>query len=200
MNLTDKTFVFLGSSVTYGGDNYSMCEYLADTTGASVVKWAVSGTTLSDARPNSYVKRMLDAIGAQDVCDHFIVQLSTNDAGKADVVLGEVSDSVDPADFDVKTTVGAMEFIIATARARWGCPISFYTGTYMKNQRYADMVDKLFTLREKWGIGIIDLWNDPDMRAVSAEDYARFMKDPVHPTREGYDLWWGPKFAAYLAL
>ena len=44
-----------------------------------------------------------------------------------------------------------------------------------------------------------DLWNDPDMRAVRAEDYARFMKDPVHPTREGYDLWWGPKFAAYLA-
>ena len=69
----------------------------------------------------------------------------------------------------------------------------------MKNQRYADMVDKLFALREKWGIGIIDLWNDPNMRAVSAEDYARFMKDPVHPTREGYDLWWGPKFAAYLA-
>ena len=44
-----------------------------------------------------------------------------------------------------------------------------------------------------------DLWNDPDMRAVSAEDDTRFMKDPVHPTREGCDLCWGPKFAAYLA-
>ena len=127
------------------------------------------------------------------------MQLSTNDAGNADVVIGEVSDSTDPADFDVKTTVGAMEFIIASARARWGCPISFYTGTYMDKPRYQEMVDKLFLLKKKWGIGVIDLWYDPDMRAVSAADYARFMKDPVHPSKDGYDLWWGPKFAAYLA-
>ena len=199
MNLSDKTFVFLGSSVTYGGGNYSMCEYVAKTTGANVVKWAVSGTTLSDARPNSYVSRLFEHIGAQDACDHFVVQLSTNDAGGADIVIGDVSDSFDPADFDAKTTVGAMETIIAAAKARWNCPISFYTGTYMERPRYAEMVEKLFLLQKKWGIGVLDLWNDPDMRAVSAEDYARFMKDPVHPSKDGYDLWWGPKFAAYLA-
>lgn len=196
MELSKSTLVFLGSSVTYGVNNRSMCEYIAETTGATVIKWAVSATTLTTARPNSYVKRLLDVIDSQDVCDHFVVQLSTNDAGN--YPLGEIGESFTKEDFDTDTTIGAIEFIIATARERWGCPVSFYTGTYMKHPAYEKMVEALFEIAKKWNIGILDLWYDPEMRAVSEEDYAIYMSDPVHPTWTGYEKWWGPKFVAYL--
>ena len=35
-------------------------------------------------------------------------------------------------------------------------------------------------------------------RAVSAEDYERYMRDPVHPTKLGYTEWWGPRFVSVL--
>ena len=80
----------------------------------------------------------------------------------------------------------------------WNVPVSFYTGTRFDNSLYAAMVERLFALQKKWDIGIIDLWNDPDMNAVSADDYVRYMCDPIHPSKAGYDEWWGPKFLAYL--
>jgi hypothetical protein len=112
--------------------------------------------------------------------------------------LGEISPSREPSDFDTTTVTGAVEWIIATVRATWNVPVSFYTGTRFDHPFYAAMVERLFALQKKWDIGIIDLWNDPDMNAVSADDYARYMKDPIHPTKLGYDEWWGPKFLAYL--
>lgn len=196
----NRTIIFLGSSVTWGADGYSMCEYIAGTTGVDVVKWALSGTTLADINEDSYVRRMLAAIDSQERCDHFVCQLSTNDASRAECVTGEISDSFDPSDFDTGTTVGAIEFIIASARKRWGCPVSFYTGTFFENEKYRSMVEILLRLKEKWQIRVLDLWNDPEMRSVSAADYAEYMSDPVHPTKKGYDKWWGPKFIEYLNL
>ena len=38
--------IFWGSSVTYGDDGWSMCEYIKETMKCDVVKWALSGTTL----------------------------------------------------------------------------------------------------------------------------------------------------------
>ena len=61
------------------------------------------------------------------------------------------------------------------------------------------MVVRLYELKEKWGIDIIDLWNDEEMNSVSAEDKENYMHpDGVHPKREGYELWWGPKFANFV--
>ena len=74
----------------------------------------------------------------------------------------------------------------------------FYTGTRFANERYAAMVDLLLELRIKWDIGVIDLWNSEKMNAVGAEDYEKYMHDPVHPTAEGYRLWWTPEFREYL--
>ena len=197
MSQSRPTYIFLGSSVTYGADGRSMCDYLSGTMDAEILKWAVSGTTLSSAYENSYVARLQAAIGKQEYCDHFICQLSTNDAGKS-CGLGIISSSFSPEDFDTATIIGAMEFIIASARAKWNCPVSFYTGTYFENQRYADMVAALLKLAEKWRIGVIDLYNDAEMRAVDAESYKRWMLDPVHPTWDGYVEWWGPRFREYL--
>lgn len=195
-----KTLVFLGSSVTYGVDvdNYSMCEYLAATDHFEVIKWAVSGTTLADVDSRSYVSRLAACRSEVTNCDHFICQLSTNDACRG-LPLGDLCSSYEPSDFDTATITGAMEWIIAIARATWQAPVSFYTGTRFDNLLYGAMVERLFALQSKWGIGIIDLWYDSAMNAVAATDYARYMMDPIHPTKVGYDEWWGPKFFSYLS-
>lgn len=193
MVFQNKTIVFLGSSVTYGDNGWSMCEYIKETKGCNVVKWAVSGTTLADVADNSYVSRLKKQIHDQEYCDCFVCQLSTNDT-RDSITLGEISNAQNRNDFDVSTTFGAIEFIISIIREKWQCPIFFYTGTYYEKEKYQKMVDALSKLSYKWNFEIIDLWNDPQMRAIDPEDYKRYMRDPVHPNRLGYTEWWGPKF------
>lgn len=199
MNLKGKTIVFLGSSVTYGSasDGYSMCEYINEKTGADVKKWALSGTTLADINENSYVNRLKLHIDSQKQCDLFICQLSTNDTSR-DVSLGEISDYENEECFDVSTVAGAIEYIIARVKNKWNCPIAFYTGTFFESDMYQKMVDLLFDLQKKWDFDVIDLWNDKQMRNVDKNAYERYMSNPIHPTKEGYAQWWGPKFVDYL--
>lgn len=189
----NKTVVFLGSQVTYGAEAWSMCDFIRESQKYDVVKWAVSGTTLADINEKSYVSRFNKEIDAQEVCDCFICQLSTNDATQ-ELPLGAISDSSDKKDFDTKTIIGAIEYIIATVKEKWNCHIMFYTGTFMESELYQKMVDTLMLLSKKWNFGIIDLWNDPEMRAVDAENYKAYMIDSIHPTKLGYKEWWGPKF------
>ncbi|PKM62466.1 MAG: SGNH/GDSL hydrolase family protein [Firmicutes bacterium HGW-Firmicutes-21] len=194
--LKGKTFMFLGSSVTYGVDNISFVEYIARNNDCTCKKQAVSGTTLVDNGASSYVQRMLNNINKNESFDHFICQLSTNDASQ-NKPLGKVSDSKKIEDFDTTTIIGAMEYIIAYASSTWDCPVSFYTGTYYNSALYQKMVDALYELQDKWGIGIIDLWNNPEMRNVSSQNYTLYMSDQVHPTKKGYEEWWTPVFEEY---
>ena len=93
---------------------------------------------------------------------------------------------------------GAIEYIIAYAKATWKAPIIFFTNTRYDDVRYAAMVDLLFQIQQKWGIGVIDLWNDPAMNAVSSADRAVYMTDDVHPSSVGYREWWTPVMERYL--
>ena len=61
------------------------------------------------------------------------------------------------------------------------------------------MVDLLLKIQEKWDIGVIDLFNNPDMTAIyDTEQYWTYMFDDVHPTRAGYVEWWTPVIDAAL--
>ena len=185
--LKGKTVIFLGSSVTYGAA--SLGESFADDLSArlqcNVVKEAVSGTTLSTTSPNSYVTR-LDNIKTRQA-DLFICQLSTNDASQKKP-LGEVTDSERMEDFDTDTVAGAMEYIIAYAKDKWDCPVVFYTNPKYDNDEYAAMVELLYEIRDKWGIGVIDLWTE--LPEITEEERALYMADAIHPTRAGYLEWW----------
>ncbi|WP_302626932.1 family 43 glycosylhydrolase [uncultured Eubacterium sp.] len=198
-NIKGKTFFFLGSSVTYGyaSGGVSFVDYIAQRNGCTCVKEAVSGTTLVDNGSTSYIQRMLKNLDSTAECDHFICQLSTNDASK-NLPLGSISNSYNSSDFDKSTIIGAMEYIISYAKNTWDCPVTFYTNTYYNSPNYQAMVDALYKLQEKWHIGIIDLWNNESMRNVSASDYARYMADNIHPTATGYKEWWTPVFENYL--
>lgn len=196
--LKGKTIIFLGSSVTKGESSLdkSFVEYMERIDGITAVKEAVSGTTLVTQSEKSYIPRM-KTMDPGIRTDTFVCQLSTNDATQS-MPLGKVTDSFDMADFDTATVAGAIEYIIAYAQETWHCPVVFYTGTQYNSEAYGQMVELLLEIRQKWGIGVIDLWNDPEMSAVSAEDYALYMADGIHPTQAGYLLWWTPKFESYL--
>lgn len=200
--LDGKTFMFLGSSVTYGSASggKSFVDFIRIQGNCNVIKEAVSGTTLVDNDDSSYVKRFENNLVAKykdTKVDHLIVQLSTNDATQ-NKPLGKVIKSTSSAAMNTKSIVGAIEYIVAVAKETWGCEVSFYTGTRYESDLYGRMVEALYEVKEKWGIGIIDLWNDEEMNSVSEAEYNRYMSDPIHPTLLGYRNWWTPKFIAHL--
>lgn len=193
--------IFLGSSVTYGSaaEGRSFVEMLAEKYKFKYIKEAVSGTTLVDNGKDSYIQRMIHNIDKEVECEHFICQLSTNDATQG-LSLGRISTAKELNEFDTSTIAGAMEYVICYVCTTWQCPVSFYTNTYYDSENYQHMVDVLYQLKDKWGIGIIDLWNDEEMRKISRDKYEIYMADAIHPTVLGYKEWWLPKFEKFLGV
>lgn len=200
--LTGKRILFLGSSVTFGAaaEGQSFVELFEALDGVDAIKEAKSGTTLADktsalaliafGNGDSYVKR-LQAVHTETPPDCVVVQLSTNDATMK-LPLGEVGDE------NPKTVTGAMEWIIRYCRDTWDCPVVFYTGSYYDSAEYAAMVDRLFELQAKWGVGVIDLYTDEAFNAIDEETYDFYMYDDIHPTKAGYLEWWFPKMESDL--
>lgn len=191
-------YFFLGSSVTYGHANNgsSFVNEISSMLNATCVKEAVSGTTLADNGANSYVSRMLSNFDKNAKAEKLIVQLSTNDATQ-NANRGTISSSMNIEDFDRKTTLGAIEYIIAYARQTWNCGVTFYTNPKYDNAGYASLVTDLYAIREKWGIGIVDFYNYVDMEELPAQTLSSFMADAIHPNALGYK-WMGEVFAEYL--
>ena len=193
--LSGLNIIWVGSSVTYGaqsGGHYSMVDAIADNHPGTVCeKYAISATTLVNGDESSYVAR-LKRIPTNKTPDLVVVQLSTNDAttGKP---FGEIAEGKDPSAFDDSTIAGAIETIIAYVQETFHCPVAFYTGTYCVKENYAEMVDLLLKIQEKWNIGVIDMFNNEEMTAVYGTDlYNTYMYDEVHPYRIGYVEWWTP--------
>lgn len=203
--LEGKVIFWLGSSVTEGASSgqESMADFLAKKHGAQCIKEAVSGTTLANRASSSYVSRLNQYLASDERVGHvdaFICQLSTNDKGFPDG-FGVVTpaDVRDAAAFDTATTFGAMEYIIATAKDTWDCPVYFYTNPPMGDENYETMVQSLEEIAEKWGVTIIDLYRDQAFNDISEEERALYMADSIHPTKAGYREWWLPKFEETLS-
>lgn len=191
--LRGKTILFLGSSVTYGSaaGGVSFVEMLAEACGCRTIKEAVSGTTLVDTGEDSYIARMKRMECGR--ADLFVCQLSTNDASQG-LPLGALDSRADCA-----TVAGAMEYIIDYARRTWRCPVAFYTNPRYESDAYARMTALLDACAERYGVEIIDLWDDPGVNALAPEQRARYMSDPIHPTLEGYRALWLPLFERRLS-
>ncbi len=191
--LKGKKLIFLGSSVTYGASSQgvSFPDFIGKRNDCTIVKEAVSGTTLTDDKKNSYISRLKKR--KEDSADRFICQLSTNDATKGKE-LGTISSSYDRNDFDSHTIIGSIETIIAYARKKWNCPIVFFTNPRYKSQKYSSRVSVLKDIADKWNINVIDLWNNEGFNKISEKERQLYRADRIHPTKAGYLLWWTPVF------
>lgn len=183
MELNGKNILFLGSSVTYGSaaGGISFVDLMAERCKSNCIKEAVSGTTLADINEGSYVSR-LKRVDQTLHLDLFVCQLSTNDANL----------NVDFADIEK-----SIRFILTYVKTIFDCPIVFYTGTYFNNERYIAMINLLYRLQKEYDFYILDLFNDVQMQSIPEETYNRYMADRVHPTLDGYSLWWTPRFIEF---
>ena len=182
--LTGKNIFFLGSSVTYGACSMheSFVDFLAKRDGINALKEAVSGTTLVDNGKDSYISRMKNIQTGLDP-DLFVCQLSTNDATQ-NLPPDEVAD--------------AIKYIFDYAVEKWHVPVAFYTSPRYESASYQVLVNRLLSLSESCGFGLIDMWNDSDFNNITSEDSALYMFDAIHPTRAGYLKWWTPYFEDFL--
>lgn len=189
--LQGKTVLFLGSSVTYGAASLgvSFADFIAARNDCTMIKEAVSGTTLVDDKNNSYVSRLKNV--QADKVDLFVCQLSTNDASQKKA-LGKIGTARDLNEFDTSTVAGSLEYIVCYAQQKWKCPVVIYTNPQYDSEAYASMVVLLPLLEEKWGVSVIDLWNDTEFNAITAEQRELYMDDAIHPTKAGYLEWWTP--------
>ena len=226
--LNGKTILWLGSSVTYGaGSNgQALPQFMAAADGAVSVTEAMSGTTLATIpgqEEKSYISRMLNSkkFPEEDSVDFFICQISTNDCKQENLPLwGELttSDVTDPEQFDLGTTMGAVEYLIRYVHDSWDCPVIFYSGSYFGNagdgirgsddprgSDYGRLVDLVRQAADKWNaqpgyqVEVLDLFHDEAFNSqVSDSDYQYLMRDPVHPRKAGYLVWWLPQFQKLL--
>lgn len=182
--LKGKNIIFLGSSVTKGFASYgkSFVDMIEARDGANVVKEAVSGTTLVDNGPKSYISR-LHTIDPKTPCDVFVCQLSTNDATFKNP-LGEISEN---GEFDTKTVCGAIQYITDYAKKTWNCPVVFYTNPQYNSVAYQKMVAKLKEIAGVLDIKVIDLWSNATVNKWRYK--ARRFMAWIHPTKKGYRLW-----------
>lgn len=186
--LTGKKILFLGSSVTYGSSSMqkSFVEYISERNNCEYIKEAVSGTTLVDNGPDSYISR-LKRIEKSNKIDLFICQLSTNDAS-LNMELGTIAD----ADYQTNTICGAIQYIVSYVKDTFNCPIMYFTGSYYESEKYASMVSTLYEISNRMDFKVIDLYTNKEFNAISKKDYNLFMADPIHPTKAGYYYWWTP--------
>ncbi len=187
--LAGEKICVLGSSIVDGvaARHHAVAEYFAARFDCDYTKEAVIGTTLADTKKNSYVAR-IRKLDPEEPYKLLLCQLATNDATKGSV-LGEISQG---QDFDTSTTTGAIEYIICYARQTWDCPVVFFTNTRFDSPEYDAMVKRLYELQEKYGIGIIDLWQE-DINNISDEQRKVYLFNSIHPTMAGYRDWWGPE-------
>ena len=230
--LKGKTIYWLGSSVTYGSaaSGNSMADYLAAKTGAICVKEAVSGTTIyddggtGDSGAKSYTRRLVNstAFDPDAKIDAFICQISTNDCTSNRLIhRGSVAPDnvVDFEEFDRRTTLGGIEFIVSYVTETWNCPVYFYSGARFgdgadkakrqnnnpKGSEYGKLVSETQQVCDKWTrlkyakTGIIDLYNDDEFNEVATDEYYVWAtSDPIHPKKAGYLQWWMPYFEHFL--
>ncbi len=198
ITLSEKpTYYFLGSSVTYGSatNGISFVEEVQKTLGYNVKKEAVSGTTLVDNGASSYIARMKTLPTGTSV-NRLIVQLSTNDVTQ-NIAFGELASGYDISSFNTSTVIGAIEYIIAYAKQTWGCEVIFYTNPKYNNNRYNSLVNELYKVQEKWGIGIVDFFNYAEMERLDSATLNSYKADDIHPNVQGY-AWMGKVFSEYI--
>ena len=230
--LKNKKIYWLGSSVTYGASSsgQSMADFISKRSGCISVKEAVSGTTLlndgltDDTGKKSYVNRLKTTtlFDTKEEVDAFVCQISTNDCTSARLSKrGEITadDKRELEDFNVATTLGAVEYIISYVVDTWGCPVYFYSGSYFgdgsnkyqrqnsnpKGSDYSALINQVKQIAEKRNkfkfvdVKIIDMYNDEEFNELASEKYYSWaMNDPIHPKKAGYLQWRTPYIQHFL--
>lgn len=106
--LKDKTIACVGDSLMYGFRGKGFGEYIREETGATILKWCMGGSTISDNTPGQYrtIKEQAETLkNAQQVGGYNDIDLIIFDGGGNDIISYSAS-GIDPS---LKKEVGTID-------------------------------------------------------------------------------------------
>ncbi len=192
-NLSGKSALFLGDSITYGArDRAKIYQWggwagrIDYHVGMDVTNNGVSGACISTARQESHsaahyiYNNLVSEQGKQ--YDYIIMHGLFNDASipvEVGTMLG--ANGFDPAKADISTYAGGLETLFYTAKQQHpestlGFIVNFHTDRAVDQGPYVEMA---IAICEEWGIPYLDLYN---RGGFSVE-----FDDGLHPSSAGYD-------------
>ncbi len=199
--LYGKTAVFFGDSISCGASDrkneYGWAGRIGEVYGMEVNNESMSGWSISTIRSGQIPGEVYHA-PATDY-DYVILQGGVNDAwgdGNIYAPVGKMCDSFDPADFDLTTYAGALEYLFYLVyqkypNAKVGYILTFATPNAVGIGHVTDMEEfysEGMKICKKWGVPYLDWYHDDYVNNTVLEvTTTNYMADAVHPNAAGYD-------------
>lgn len=207
----EKTLIGFGDSIMYGKgtDGYTLAQQIGDKHSMNVYDFSQSGATVTcydrkkeDIRWN-ILEQIKEGIAAVDYTDFIIMNGGTNDivANKSDE-FGVITEDFNSTR-DVTTFCGALEECFSLLKNSYPNAVIVYVRSHnMKRRSYEKQLiygEEAKKICQKWGIACADVFSDTDYNTF-LEKYRQYTDvtsiypngDMVHPTKEGYELFYIP--------
>ncbi len=165
---------------------------IRDRFGANVTNAGLGGAAFSDCRlmkeKYSFWHQIFRQITRfEGEYDYILLEGGANDAWDS-APIGRISDSFDPASFDLTTYAGGLEMLIYTAIKEHGDTAAigymniFKTPHFFRTLFSGDYFAVGKEICKKWGIAYLDIYHDVEF------DTIQYTVDGVHANAAGYDL------------
>ena len=205
-NLSNISINFVGDSITYGvNTTKTYWEILKDLNEFEAVNgFGISGSCISatsDYKESNQplVNRYMNLPYA----DLFVIFMGTNDYGH-ETPIGCIDDSTDVSFYGALNVIinglqqkyPSSKIIFVTPLHRYGFGTSLilnekYTLDSLPNGRghnLNDYRDAIINIAKKYGLDVIDLYNEVNLHPESESARLEYIPDGIHPNQKGHDL------------
>ena len=206
----EKTIIGLGDSIMYGmgTDGYTVAQQIGDKHSMNVYDFSMIGSTMTciDRKKDfnlNIIQQIKEAIGTVEYTDYIIMNGGTNDImPKFGNNLGTITEDFDTPR-DVTTFCGALEECFSLLKNSYPNATIVYIRCHnMKRRSYEKQLvygEEALKVCQKWGISCADVFSDTEYNSF-LEKYRQYTMptekypngDMVHPTKEGYELFYFP--------
>ena len=209
--LRGKKIVGFGDSIMHGTgtEGISLTQIIAEKYGMEFKDFSMGGATVAsiDREKSKANLNMLEQIkrlkNEVEHTDYIIFDGGTNDiADKLNIPMGIITESYkEPR--DITTYCGGFEEILSELKAKYPKAKIIYVRTHIMDRRqYQKQLlfgEEAVKICQKWGIECVDLFKNSEMNTY-LDRYATYTcktlsypnGDKVHPTFEGYELFYLP--------
>jgi len=218
--LRNKTVLYTGDSITESRDFSKESQYanianggaypklISDLTGNVYKNYAVGGATIS-AKPGKDNMHICESIAnMQSAADIVSISGGINDYW-GNTPLGTIDLATYSDTFDDTVFASALEHTLQQCIDKWPNAQIVYvithkckTTAYSKNDvghTFADYVEVIYKACEKYSVRVIDMFANSSLNGFNKKQAGYFIPDDdavnkggIHPTKEGYELFYVP--------
>lgn len=194
----NKTAIFFGDSITQGSGNTWANIIGRDYDLASSINAGKSGAFISQRSNESLWITAIAKKYSSQKFDYVILHGGINDAS-AGVELGTYTKSDFSGNYNTKTILGGLEYLLYTVKKQWpnakvGFIINYNTPLCEScSKRTGTFYPKMMEVLKKWNISYINLYSGSTPNGVKYSDLLKvntktYITDGVHVNSEGYRL------------